>query len=110
MSQPLTIIDQGSGRIKLEGDLTFIAIDKKVSHSFAFLKGAKRVAIDLGSITAADSAGLALLIEWIKYARHERIQLSLNNIPSQILGLAKLSGLDKSDYFAPNQTSQATIS
>jgi phospholipid transport system transporter-binding protein len=54
----------------------------------------------LSRVTNADSAGLALLIEWIKYTRSNRISLHFKNIPEQLLSLAKLSGFDQSSHFA----------
>ena len=41
-----------------------------------------------------------LMIEWIKYAREQRLSLSFKNVPQQLLTLAKLSGLENSPYFA----------
>lgn len=99
MSAPLTIHNHQPGQVVVEGDLTFSGIDNKKSNTFAFLLGAKQVTIDLNGVGNADSAGLALIIEWIKYARSKKVQLKIKNMPEQILNLAKLSGLEKSDYF-----------
>ncbi|MFI3154754.1 MAG: STAS domain-containing protein [Methylococcaceae bacterium] len=96
----LNIIKQGAGRFVIDGDLTFATIDKQTLKSFSFLKVAKEVTIDLARVSCTDSAGLALMIEWIKYARHNRTQLSFKNIPEQLLNLAKLSGFDQSSHFA----------
>jgi hypothetical protein len=40
------------------------------------------------------------MIEWIKYSRQNRTQLSFKNIPEQLLNLAKLSGFDQTSHFA----------
>jgi phospholipid transport system transporter-binding protein len=96
----LSIIDQGAGHFIIDGELTFTTIDKQTVKSFAFLSTAKHITIDLGRVTSTDSAGLALMIEWIKYTRHHRIQITFKNIPEQLLNLAKLSGFDKTSHFA----------
>ena len=96
----LLIIDQGAGNFALEGDLTFATIDKQSVESLAFLTTAKDITVDLSAVVCTDSAGLALMIEWIKYARHHRVHIAFKNIPEQLLNLAKLSGLDKSPHFA----------
>lgn len=96
----LQIIDQGLGCFIVDGDLTFASIDQRTVKSFAFLKSAKEVSIDLSKVANTDSAGLALMIEWIKYCRHNRIHLNFKNIPEQLLKLAKLSGFDKTSHFA----------
>ncbi len=99
MRTPLTIHNHQPGQVVVEGNLTFSGIDKKLASTFAFLLGAKQVTVDLSGVCNADSAGLALIIEWIKYARSKKVQLKIKNMPEQILNLAKLSGLEKSDYF-----------
>lgn len=99
MSQ-LNIIKQGPRHFIIDGDLTFATIDKQTLKSFSFLKSASEVTVDLSGVSNTDSAGLALMIEWIKYSRHNRTQLSFKNIPEQLLNLAKLSGFDQSSHFA----------
>lgn len=96
----LNIIDQGSGEFIIDGDLTFASIDKDTVKSFAFLSSSKEISIDLSKVINTDSAGLALMIEWIKYSRQHRLHLSFKNIPEQLLTLAKLSGFDKNSHFA----------
>jgi phospholipid transport system transporter-binding protein len=95
----LSIIDQGSGRLVVNSDLTFKSIDGQSVKSLAFLKAGKEITIDLSRVANADSAGLALMIEWIKYTRSKRIPLRFKNVPEQLLTLAKLSGLDQSSHF-----------
>lgn len=96
----LTIINEEAGRFAVEGELTFSAMDKKTVSSFAFLAAGKQITLDFGKVGNADSAGLALMLEWIKQARSKRVQLRFRNIPDQLLNLAKLSGLDKTNYFS----------
>jgi phospholipid transport system transporter-binding protein len=96
----LNIIKQSVGHFVIDGDLTFATIDKQTLKSFSFLKAAKEITIDLSGVACTDSAGLALMIEWIKYSRHNRTQLHFKNIPEQLLNLAKLSGLDQTSHFA----------
>lgn len=97
--KPLTIIANGNGQFMIEGDLTFATIDKQSVKSFAFLNSAKSIIIDLSHVACTDSAGLALMIEWLKYCRHHRTQLQFKNIPEQLRHLAQLSGFDKTSHF-----------
>jgi phospholipid transport system transporter-binding protein len=96
----LSIIDQGAGHFIIDGDLTFFTIDKQTVRTVDFLTKSKHITIDLGRVGCSDSAGLALMIEWIKYTRHHRAQITFKNIPEQLLNLAKLSGFDKTSHFA----------
>lgn len=95
----LNILKQGVGHFVIDGDLTFATIDKQTLKSFSFLTTAKEVTIDLSRVPCTDSAGLALMIEWIKYSRRFRTQLIFKNIPEQLQNLAKLSGFDKTSHF-----------
>lgn len=95
----LQIIDQGNGHFVIDGDLTFATIDKRTVKSLGFLNSAKSVTVDLIRVANTDSAGLALMVELIKQARRHQTQLSFNNVPKQLLNLAKLSGFDDISYF-----------
>ncbi len=105
----LNIVHEGAGRYAVDGDLTFPAMDKKIVSSFGFLSTAKHITLDFGKVGNADSAGLALILEWIKHARTKRVQLRFINLPAQILNLAKLCGLDDMGYFAQDAASQLKI-
>ncbi|OAI25776.1 lipid asymmetry maintenance protein MlaB [Methylomonas koyamae] len=95
----LALIEQASGYYTLEGSLTFASINKQTPKSFRLLKGMDSMCIDLSHVKATDSAGLALMIEWVRLSRMSRVQLRFENIPDQLLALAKLSGFNEIEYF-----------
>lgn len=92
------LIKQSNENYSAEGDLTFFTLNKKTIHSFDFLKSNPKICINLNNINSADSAGLALIIEWIKYSILYDTKLSFKNIPQQLLTLAKLSSFNLNDY------------
>ncbi|MDD4913853.1 MAG: STAS domain-containing protein [Methylococcales bacterium] len=96
----LLLIEQAPGYYHVTGSLTFANIDRRTLKSLKFLKGAGSICIDLAKVEATDSAGLALMIEWIKLSRSNNIRLAFKNIPEQLYTLAKLSGFDKNEYFS----------
>jgi len=96
----LTISHQGNGVFLVTGTLTFATIDHKTIKLISCAKHCKAVVLDLQAVSSTDSAGLALMIEWIKYAREQHVSLSFTNVPQQLLTLATLSGLENSPYFA----------
>lgn len=51
--------------------------------------------IDLGGVTATDSAGLALLLEWLSVARCAKRSLRYENVPAQLQQLARLSEVEE---------------
>ncbi len=98
----LSIVNEGAGRFIVDGDLTFQTIDKKTANGFGFIATAKDITMDFGGVGNADSAGLALMLEWIKQASRKGVQLHFKNIPEQLLNLAKLSGLNNLSHFRPD--------
>lgn len=53
------------------------------------------ITFDLKLVTRSDSAGLALLAAWVRYANQQSKSLRFMNIPNQMLDVAKLSNLDR---------------
>lgn len=95
---PFKLIEQSKGIYSVEGDLTFSSLNK--IGAFDFLNSAKTITIDMKKIDLADSAGLALVVEWIKKSIQFNTTLTLKNFPHQLLTLAKLTHLDLNDYLA----------
>lgn len=97
---PLSLTVKSAELVLLSGDLTFATINKKTVRMIDFKNIRHEVVIDLAQIANSDSAGLALIIEWLKISNTGQAQLQFKNIPVQLLTLAKLSGFDLSPYFA----------
>jgi phospholipid transport system transporter-binding protein len=51
--------------------------------------------IDLNAVSRSDSAGVALLIEWMRQAKQNNKTIRFNNIPKQMHEIATVSGVDK---------------
>lgn len=103
----LSLYEESPGYFTVEGNLTFASIDKQTTQSFRSLKGIETIYIDLSKVGKTDSAGLALMIEWIKQSRTIRAQLRFKNIPDQLLALAKLSGFDETEYYSGSASGSA---
>lgn len=96
----LSIHHQATGVFLIDGALTFSAINDKTASLLKLTDTSGAIVIDLHGVASADSAGLALMIEWIKQAQKKRIALIFKNIPKQLMTLAKLSGLENNPYFS----------
>lgn len=84
-----------NGRLMLSGDLNFASVVTIWHESLPFLKSNEKIIIDFSRVTTANSAGLALMVEWIKWAAKQgRSSISFVAIPEQILSIAKVSGLE----------------
>lgn len=100
---PFKIVEQSSGNFFVEGELTFFKLNKKAVTCFEFLQSGQKICIDLQKITVADSAGLALLVEWIKQGQLYATKLTFKNIPQQLIILAKLNGFDLNTFLQSNK-------
>jgi ABC-type transporter Mla MlaB component len=72
----------------------------RYGHSFthdgaAAIGSGDAAIIDLSGVTSSDSAGLALLIEWLSVAREAGRSLRYENVSAQIKQLAVLSEVDE---------------
>lgn len=75
----------------LEGELSFARVPHWLGQADALVSGPE---LDLGKVTRADSAGLALLLELSRRARKQGHELKLRAAPPQLLQLATFFGLD----------------
>jgi phospholipid transport system transporter-binding protein len=48
----------------------------------------------LSAVTHADSAGLALLLEWLRYGKLNNKPVRYQNLPAQLQSLAAISEVD----------------
>jgi phospholipid transport system transporter-binding protein len=53
------------------------------------------IKVDLSSVTHADSAGLALLIEWVKWAREQHREIRFFELPKQIRAIAHICEVEE---------------
>lgn len=83
------------GQIGLRGELDHHTVVQLLAHSHELFAAAHegRVTLDLSAVSYSDSTGVALLVEWLKMARHRQIQLMLSNLPTQMRALIQVSGL-----------------
>jgi phospholipid transport system transporter-binding protein len=84
------------GRFRLVGDLTFNTVPEACEEGLVLFDAAgKELCIDLRDISHTDSAGIALLIDWMRQAKKKKKTLRFLNVPAQMLAIAGVSGLDR---------------
>src|SRR3982750_4178893 len=91
----LDISETTSGRITVMGELTFASARDARQLGILVLEGsgAERIAIDCTGVTRADSAGLAVLLDWLAWGRRKSRVITLENLPPSLGGTAKVSGV-----------------
>lgn len=83
-----------SGAFAVSGPMTFESVPELAREGAGVLVGGENVELDLGRVTRTDSAGLALLVEWIRLARSHGATVELRNVPEQMLAIAQTSNLE----------------
>jgi len=77
----------------VSGALTFETVPALYQSSSSWFAGAGDLIIDLAQVERTDSAGLALLIEWLRQARATKRTLRFTNIPMPVQTLIRINGL-----------------
>ena len=80
------------GRRSLTGELTFGTVPDLYHASFKWFAD-KSLAVDFAQVSKADSAGLALMTEWLRLAREKNCRVEFLNIPEQVQEFIRVSGL-----------------
>ena len=91
MSERCLIETDATQTARLSGPLTFESVPELHREMEQRLAGVGPItAIDLSAVTAVDSAGLALLLEWQSRQRRRGRELTMSQAPSSLLRLAEL--------------------
>jgi phospholipid transport system transporter-binding protein len=75
------------------GALTFETVPDLYQNSSSWFEGTGELVFDLAQVERTDSAGLALLIEWLRRAQAANRTLRFANIPTQVQTLIRINGL-----------------
>lgn len=80
---------------RLTGELSFNSVPELLKTSTSLFRDAERIDIDLSGVVRSDSAGLALLVEWMRRAENMHKPIQFLNIPLQMMAIVRVSGLDQ---------------
>jgi phospholipid transport system transporter-binding protein len=86
--------DLGGGRFTLSGRMAFDTAGQILRESEAPFAEHTRIEIDLASVDETDSAGLALLLEWITWANHTVREIRFTAMPEKIKAIAKTTEVE----------------
>jgi phospholipid transport system transporter-binding protein len=90
-----TLEDLGEGRFAVGGDMTFDTAEKILKISEGPFEDHTQLEIDLSGVTESDSAGLALLLEWVTWANHSVREIRFVNIPERLHAIAKTTEVEQ---------------
>lgn len=78
----------------VSGSLNFSNVMALYYKSLMHLSKCESIQFDFSHVKASNSAGLALIIEWLKYAKHHQKTIKLVNLNHDLLVIAKVAGLE----------------
>lgn len=84
----------GEGTFELRGPVTFATAGSLLAAGAARFNGQGSVTVNLGKVTRADSAGLALLLEWLRLGRAAGRPVHFTHLPEKLRAIARLSGVE----------------
>jgi len=80
--------DNGGGRFALRGDMSFETAERILRTSEKLFRRQAKIEIDLAGVQHTDSAGLALLLEWVGRARQVGAEICFVAIPDKVRAIA----------------------
>jgi phospholipid transport system transporter-binding protein len=82
------------GRLEATGVLGYVTAGRALPAGLALIPRDSTCTINLSRVTEADSAGLAVLVEWLATAKSRGTVIHYQCIPAQILAVARISELE----------------
>jgi len=95
MPSTVTASDE-PGVVHVRGELSFSTVTALLEQSRPLLDSAQGwLVMELADVQRVDSAGLALLIQWMRMAREKSVDILFRHVPEQLLAIARASDLDQ---------------
>jgi len=94
-AEPSAAFHVEGGTLRLEGDLGFATVGGIVDAGRAAIAAttASRLVLDLGAVEKSDSAGVALILDWMRAAKARQVEVEVRGVPAQLALIARLGGL-----------------
>lgn len=94
MAERFEIATAGDARLQAIGDLTFTTAAAALRDGLGLLTRNGAWVVDLGGVTSGDSAGVAVLVEWIAAVRESGGSIRYENVPAQMRAIARIADLE----------------
>ena len=90
------VVDLGSGKIEVRGALTFGTARRARAAAAALVavRGGPALMVDCSAVSASDSAGLAVLLDWLALAKRQGRAVRFMNLPAPIQAVAHISEVE----------------
>jgi phospholipid transport system transporter-binding protein len=87
---------QGKDGFKVDGEMSFTTVPGlwKQSQRMFVTRAEQGLNIDLGSVHRFDSAGLALLVAWSRWARRHSVPIRFIDMPKKLSAVVRANHLE----------------
>ncbi|MFZ2315540.1 MAG: STAS domain-containing protein [Gammaproteobacteria bacterium] len=79
----------------LSGELTFLNVMSVYEKSLPLFASVPSIPLDCANLQSSDSSGLALILEWKKWALQYGKSFQVSHFPENLLSIAKAAGLEE---------------
>lgn len=80
--------------LHVQGDLDFDSVVGLLAATETLFADTSLSRIDLSGVSRSNSAGVALLVHWLRQARRHERELVFVNIPAQMWSIIQIADLD----------------
>lgn len=87
-------LEETSSGFSVAGEISFGTVNRLLSVSLRIFESKPVLEIDLRGVGRADSAGLALLVEWMARAQRRNTDIQFLNMPEQMREIARMTEVD----------------
>jgi phospholipid transport system transporter-binding protein len=90
------VVTSGPGRFAVRGVLTFANARRARNEGLNALQASSEsdLEMDCSGITLSDSAGLAVMLDWMAIMKREGRPLCFSHVPCLLLAVARISGVE----------------
>jgi len=93
MARGCRLEPDGDGAYRIVGDLGLESAAALLAAGEAAFAGQHDIEVDLTGVTDADSAGLAVLIEWTRSARRDGRSIAYKGMTPRLAAIARIGGV-----------------
>lgn len=87
-------VERDGDTLRVRGELDFDSVADLWAISEAMIRTEQILWIDLSGVRRSNSAGVALLVEWLRQAGRRQRELVFINIPAQMRSIIAIADLD----------------
>jgi len=94
MSKHATIQYQNDS-LEISGELNFRTAVSLWRESLPLIQQRSDLHFDFSKVKSSNSAGLALILEWLKYAKQAQKNIQFTHVPTQLHSIIAVAGIGR---------------